>query len=142
MGLGTFLTGEQKRCYGNCCRKFRVPPEVFSQIQNEYRDWKLGARERIDPDVPKLVEMLIPLGKEEDSHYFSCKNLGSDGNCQTYEERPQMCRAYPGTAPCKNPYCELSTLRFAWKKGVTVVICAFLLKALRSTMKVLDLSNK
>ena len=31
----------------------------------------------------------------EDAHLYSCDQLGADGSCQAYEQRPLVCRGYP-----------------------------------------------
>jgi len=30
-----------------------------------------------------------------DAHLYSCDQLGADGRCQAYDERPLVCRGYP-----------------------------------------------
>jgi len=30
-----------------------------------------------------------------DAHLYGCDQLGTDGRCQAYEERPLVCRGYP-----------------------------------------------
>jgi Fe-S-cluster containining protein len=46
-----------------------------------------------------------------DAHLYTCDQLGDDGRCTAYEERPLVCRGYPwygrppGTLPLADPDC-------------------------------------
>jgi len=46
-----------------------------------------------------------------DAHFYACDQIGADGRCQAYEERPLVCRGYPWydqpvrTMPLPDPDC-------------------------------------
>ena len=70
--------------------------------------------------------MLIPLGGNQkyQEYVYTCKNLGADGNCQIYADRPQLCRDFPDQEGCKfwkctakeSVYLNMSFLRKLWTK--------------------------
>ena len=42
-----------------------------------------------------------------DLNFFSCSHIQDDGKCSIYEDRPSMCRSYPGKHFCgHNPDCD------------------------------------
>ena len=59
--------------------------------------------------VAKVCKHWHPLTREEavernpfyvlrlprDAHFYACDQLGDDGRCMAYEERPLVCRGYP-----------------------------------------------
>lgn len=63
----------------------------------------------IPEDVEQVADMVIPRGMLKagathplsgqailaDVWAYDCKNLGADGDCTIYEDRPRMCRKYP-----------------------------------------------
>ena len=102
----------QSRCVGHCCKCFALgltPDELEMQKV-------LG-----DPESDMIFGMIMPLGpmtnseawkisggvKEEflssEEKYnpdhiaerYTCKHLLPNGDCDNYENRPQMCRQYP-----------------------------------------------
>jgi Fe-S-cluster containining protein len=54
--------------------------------------------------VPGLVERTLIASKkdaafktEDDVVFYQCRYIGEDNKCQIWEDRPQLCRAYPDT---------------------------------------------
>lgn len=91
------------RCTGHCCRGFSLE-YPHAEVKAEYERALAGAESKI-PDVQIIAPMLIPLGVFRGQELFTCKNLGVDGNCQIYLERPKMCRDFPGPDPCPYRNC-------------------------------------
>jgi Fe-S-cluster containining protein len=52
--------------------------------------WHLLTREEAMRRNPFYVSQLRP-----DAHVYHCDQLGDDGRCLAYEERPLVCRGYP-----------------------------------------------
>ncbi len=74
---------------GNCCRNL-ILVDRGRPLASLRRFRRLARRET-------QFEMFVPHDKEfEDGLLrFSCRNLGGDGRCQSYSERPDFCREYP-----------------------------------------------
>ena len=74
---------------GNCCRNL-ILVDRGRPLASLRRFRRLARREA-------QFEMFVPHDKEfEDGLLrFSCRNLGGDGRCQIYSERPDFCREYP-----------------------------------------------
>lgn len=52
--------------------------------------------------VPGLVERTLKASKKDDAFaseadvvFYQCRFIGEDNKCQIWEDRPQLCRAYP-----------------------------------------------
>lgn len=74
---------------GNCCRNL-ILVDGGRPLASLRRFRRLARREA-------KFEMFVPHDKEfEDGLLrFSCRNLGGDGRCQIYSDRPDFCREYP-----------------------------------------------
>jgi Fe-S-cluster containining protein len=54
------------------------------------KHWHPLTREEALQRNPFYTSQLAP-----DAHLYGCDQLGTDGRCQAYEERPLVCRGYP-----------------------------------------------
>lgn len=94
---------EAKRCSGHCCKCFSLGVNYSELCDNPKRF----------QDGEQILDMLIPLGRltneEVAERYgihtiastgpcesYTCKHLAENGDCYIYENRPLMCRSYPG----------------------------------------------
>jgi Fe-S-cluster containining protein len=94
------------RCTGHCCRGFSLE-HPHAKVMEEYRNWQAGSSEQgLIPDIGTIGAMLVPLGTFRGQELFTCRHLGSKGNCQIYETRPKMCRDFPGPNPCPYRNCS------------------------------------
>lgn len=106
------------RCTGHCCRAFTIGDKLtYAELKVKYEksvngESKLPALEEIFPYLIDLgMKTHNPGGEKIDqpTQYFTCRNLSADGNCEIYEQRPQICRNYPElTTPdgqCEFPGC-------------------------------------
>ena len=109
-------TDPRPRCTGHCCRGFSLEKsyaEVVAEAQKVAQDKNYISP---IPDVKMIHQMLIPLGVFRGQELFTCKNLGKNGDCQTYETRPAMCRNFPGKDPCQYRNCASHGPQPMWKK--------------------------
>lgn len=90
---------------GMCCRVLTLEqsPEEIQAMASVTS--VLG----IPSDMPFAARHWHPLTRDEamernpfyvlrlptDAHLYRCDQLGDDGRCQAYEERPLVCRGYP-----------------------------------------------
>lgn len=86
------------RCTGHCCRKIVIPvsPKQLVENQDRYIDGK------------QLAHMLEYQGENDKEGFYdyTCKNWDSNtGDCMDYENRPDMCRAYPYGRQCTQKIC-------------------------------------
>ena len=74
---------------GNCCRNL-ILVDRGRPLASLRRFRRLARRE------PEFA-MFVPREEvyEDGLLRFSCQNLGGDGRCQIYQERPDFCREYP-----------------------------------------------
>ena len=104
------MLGKCNQC-GACCRVLTLEqsPEEVQQMA------ALTSVLGIPSDYPFAARHWHPLTREEaarrnpfytrslpaDAHLYRCDQLGDDGRCMAYEERPLVCRGYPwyGQAP-------------------------------------------
>lgn len=121
---------DAQRCSGHCCQVFFLPFSM-EEIRRRVDADLVAPRE----DGPKIRDMVIPLGKwselseerkamlayvtsdpnfdpDDAGHYYTCKHYDQDtSNCQIYDERPHMCRAYPyeeeGAPGCRYTGCTM-----------------------------------
>ena len=83
------------QCGALCCRYMALEVDT-PETAEEYDDvrWYLlhqKVRVLIDPDGDWFVAFDTP-----------CEQLGPDGRCQDYENRPELCRSYPHDGePCE-----------------------------------------
>jgi Fe-S-cluster containining protein len=106
------------RCVGHCCRGFSLE-HPHAVVKAEFEKWQRDpASATLIPDVAKIAEMLIPLGVFRHQELFTCKHLGKNGDCQSYETRPQMCRDFPGPNPCAYRNCASHGPQSAWRRIV------------------------
>ena len=117
------------KCGGACCRSFDLPysPEELQRAADTMRrlgtpdhpDWPIDVKPLTD--IEQIADMLIYLGEFAASpqpmigsgsgkacHYYTCKNLQSDGLCGIYADRPGMCRFYPYEGKCHYAECQAS----------------------------------
>lgn len=74
-----------------------------------YLEQAANGERTLSDETRQIYEMVIPLENLEDNQYtsFTCKNFDTkSGNCQVYDSRPEMCRAYPEKA-CNYEGCTL-----------------------------------
>jgi Fe-S-cluster containining protein len=110
-----------EQCGGKCCRNFGVPlacaiilrttgvPIKLYQSDldmNPRRYFELHDGVTISDDGERfIVDKRIPVLLEGDRLMVQsvCTNLGTDGRCMDYENRPDMCRNF--TAATMHRYC-------------------------------------
>lgn len=111
-------------CPGLCCRCFPlvsrydntlISPEVLlSHIKNQGKhpapDWLFALKNFIylgdfhkNPIVASVHDDAMTLHKRS---YYTCRQLGLDGKCMDYDNRPSLCRDYgvtngPDAVDCK-----------------------------------------
>lgn len=95
----------QPRCTGDCCRCFSLEIPV-AELEADYARFQQDPGSAKIPQVEIIANMLIPLGRVRGQDLFTCKHLGPSGDCTIYETRPQMCRDFPGPAPCPYRNCN------------------------------------
>jgi len=91
-----------------CCRVFSLPigPE---ELLDEYEKFLSEGKSKWG-EIEKIIGMAIYLGKfdttpegeklETAGYYYTCVHLNREtGECNDYENRPQMCSGYPYGAP-------------------------------------------
>jgi Fe-S-cluster containining protein len=98
------MAGTCNQC-GACCRALTLeqsPDEVRataaiasvlgipSDTVFAAKHWHALTREEAMRRNPFYVSQLPP-----DAHLYRCDQLGDDGRCLAYEERPLVCRGYP-----------------------------------------------
>lgn len=105
------------RCTGHCCEVFHLPKGPAG----------LAERATYDPDVARVQQIVQYLGfgytKEfissrvptipehrrldrEKGHWYTCTVFDKETrNCTDYENRPHMCRDYPGVHRCEHLDC-------------------------------------
>lgn len=74
---------------GNCCRNL-ILVDRGRPLASLRRFRRLARREA-------EFEMFVPREEAYEDGFlrFTCSNLGGDGRCQIYSERPDFCREYP-----------------------------------------------
>ena len=102
------------RCTGNCCREFALPaaPEMLRTWAETEKVPALAAEYRKIADLAVFVRTCgpgdpmpsgKPYGDGEPVPIYTCRFFdGATGNCTNYDERPNMCRAYPYDRPCEH----------------------------------------
>jgi len=91
-----------------CCRDFTLPhsPQHLLSLLKAHR-----RGEKAPNDIERVYDMLIYLGqyKTEEcghGHHYTCRHLDADtGVCGIYEERPEVCRLFPGDNECQYATC-------------------------------------
>lgn len=90
------------RCGGKCCTRFpiSISPATLGTRYLEVVAWRDSGGE-MDPwmrDEITVAEMLIPLHEEGDEvpQYTCIHHDAQSGLCTIYEDRPAMCRDFPG----------------------------------------------
>lgn len=102
------------QCGGHCCRAFFLPysPEELLEQQPFLQDG-----EQIVAMVEHLGEfkqgeappdMLPGTQATGAGNYYRCRNIGDDGLCGIYEDRPRMCSEYPYSVTCNYTKCAAS----------------------------------
>lgn len=120
------------RCTGHCCEKFSLPLSPM-ELQHAAKKQAKGWPARFsNPDMGKVAEMVIPLGthyrgtphanvrgrkreknapwdtraKQAREWWYTCKYYDPETrNCTNYENRPSICREFPGSGTCKYRGC-------------------------------------
>ena len=93
------------RCTGHCCRGFSLE-HPHSVVKEEFARWQADpASATLIPNIDFIADMLVPLGTFRGQELFTCKHLSKEGNCTAYEQRPKMCRDFPGPNPCAYRNC-------------------------------------
>ena len=93
----------------------------LEEVWDDYERWKLNPESSTIPDVHLIAPMLIPLGpigRAKAEWLYTCKHLRKDGDCGIYENRPRMCRDFPGEKPCPFPICASHGPRNPVKKMI------------------------
>lgn len=93
------------RCTGHCCRGFALG-KSFEEVWEDYERWKKDPASASIPDVHLIAPMLIPIKKLRSEWLYTCNHLKKNGDCGIYEQRPRMCRDFPGDKPCPFPICS------------------------------------
>ena len=110
------------RCTGHCCRSFRLDTDRVAMVDG-VATW-VGAR-AMDAEDAFVLDMLVPVeiapcpshpdlavwGTPLDpdktyavAQFWSCRHFDGS-NCTVYEQRPGMCRNYPGRRGCDFKNC-------------------------------------
>lgn len=91
------------RCGGDCCRTFYIAEgEASRQNRAAWSHARIRAGEdsALDWENVFIDEMIIPIDSSGDPRghqWFTCRHLDTaSGLCTRYEERPWMCRGFPG----------------------------------------------
>jgi len=144
-----------RRCSGHCCRSFylRFSPE-------QLKAWADGSQPHTykPEEIKKVADMVIHLGPADDpntnrpvladrlgnvipnqadgGHYYTCKHHNTaTGNCDNYENRPDMCRDYPYQDRCRYKACT-------WEAGKNPPIPAKqLVSGMRNKMMLRDIQQ-
>jgi Fe-S-cluster containining protein len=77
---------EEVQATAAVCSVLGIPSDAIFAAQH----WHPLTREEAMRRNPFYVHHLPP-----DAHFYSCDQLGDDGRCMAYEERPLVCRGYP-----------------------------------------------
>ncbi len=89
-GKEVVVSGRCINC-GECCRRINIRHEGL-WIRSERKFNKIAAQ---DPSIAKFRV----IGKNSNNVLdFSCTNFGEDNLCTDYENRPDICREFPGKA--------------------------------------------
>jgi Fe-S-cluster containining protein len=117
------------RCSGQCCR---ILPLTFSpeKLKAAY-DAKVNGEDGFTfegnwyfelADVLTIYPMLRHVGHVEAGgkipgraitracHLYACSHHQADGNCEIYQDRPAMCRAFPNGGACPYEGCTFSPM--------------------------------
>jgi len=112
------------KCNGDCCRRFlladgKTPVPLLKEVFDRHP--------LKPPCVDRVFDMIIPIPSRPDDdptlQYFTCKYLDAfTGKCTDYDNRPQMCRAYPYGRKCEHcgqaGYEGLNPPSTSWYKEV------------------------
>jgi Fe-S-cluster containining protein len=111
-------TDPRPRCTGHCCRGFSLE-HPYETVLAEYERWQRDPASATKiPEVAKIAEMLIPLGTFRGQELFTCHHLSPEGDCTIYEQRPPMCRDFPGPTPCPYRNCASHGPQPVWKQAL------------------------
>ena len=89
------------KCGGRCCRDFYLP-FTYDELQE-----KAAAGQFQDGE--QIAAMVRPIPGGVEGHQYRCTNLGNDGLCTIYADRPRMCREFPYGGPCPNEGCAFNS---------------------------------
>ena len=79
-------TPEEVQATAAVCSVLGIPSDAIFAAKH----WHPLTREEAMRSNPFYVSNL-PVA----AHFYSCDQLGDDGRCMAYEERPLVCRGYP-----------------------------------------------
>lgn len=107
------------RCTGHCCKAFtlRYSPD---ELQEKFEEW-VGGKDNGVEDIDVVWPMTIYLGSSdvnpatglqhpETLHVYTCAHF-EDGSCTIYDDRPNVCRRYPGGRKCHYKGCTWDDAR-------------------------------
>ncbi len=93
------------RCTGHCCESFSIPLDVLTDPETCYDD----------DEGNTIRDMLILLDPIEDpmpgcnDWNATCRNFDLvTRSCRIYEDRPDMCSAYPYGRACSYAGCTMT----------------------------------
>ncbi len=91
-----------------------IPSDMTFAAQH----WHALTREEATQRNPYYATRLPP-----DAHLYHCDQLGSDGRCLAYEERPLVCRGYPWyDQPVRNMELPAANCEYHFDEVVEFVI--------------------
>ena len=111
------------RCTGHCCRALSLqvgPDELRAMYNNACRLLSAVPLEARGPmlDIIAVFESLTYLGfmpapyaqrvpDPTPKHFYTCRHVLPNGNCEIYETRMRMCRRHPVNGACNYAECTL-----------------------------------
>lgn len=124
-----------QRCSGHCCRRFYLPytPEELQAMvdgtkstghRREELEQVAGMVIPLKPakEYEFLVDGVTPVPADARGYYYTCKHHDeATGNCLNYENRPNMCSAFPFYG---NPSTRCEYKECTWEDGRNPVIPA------------------
>ena len=96
------------QCTGECCRAFPLSKLTMldlHRMSEKVDELSLEKINRPDDDAPKILSMVIPLGKfhMHGSPLFTCMHWNQETKlCKNYMNRPKMCSEYPYGRKCEH----------------------------------------
>lgn len=100
------------RCKGDCCKHFYLPLSP-QELQDSYNRSKgvLKDNGTIYKDIETIAQMVELVEIVDNSYFYKCNHLTTNGDCGIYSTRPWMCSAYPYDSRCLYPTCNWRSKR-------------------------------